>query len=265
MKCIICRPFDGLCDVLSRIYACIEYCEKYDCIMCIDTMTSRGYDFHHYFEFINQNDKIINYSDISSNLDDYHIIEVDKFIHIDNSDHNNISYHHDRGGDHEYALELLKIVKLTKETREFVKSKLKILPEHYDSLHVRNTDILSDWESAFKNISKDVDGRNLLVCSDHQYILDVSDAYFDKSVVYHTTENASVDGRPIHNRRYIRNDEIQSQLLSAIVDLLALGMSDKMHCPIIEYNPKTSHRSGFNHLAEDLTKNKWIVKQLLDR
>jgi hypothetical protein len=134
------------------------------------------------------------------------------------------------------------------------------LDRDYVAIHVRNTDYQTNYESLFNKIYPEVAGKSVLVCSDDAEVIAKAKEFFDASTVLIASEIPHTNQMPLHGERTMKADEDRkAAAINSIVDLCALGLSDKLYF----MNVTAGHPSGFSSLARHLNENKRLVLSLL--
>ncbi|MEM1427888.1 MAG: hypothetical protein AAGG09_00365 [Pseudomonadota bacterium] len=133
--------------------------------------------------------------------------------------------HHDCGGGTE-SVGVLHRIRLKPEIRDEVLARMTHLPKQYVSVHVRSTDLTSDYKRFFELFKDQLADRNVLVCSDNQAVIDHAQAVLTSSAVYTNETRRSTTGEEIHHaHKWDTSDEARRRaaLIELLTDLLALG------------------------------------------
>ena len=77
----------------------------------------------------------------------------------------------------------LRKLRLVPEVAQEIAGALAALGEDYDAVHIRNTDVRTDYLSAFREMFPQVQGRKLLVCSDDLLCREEAKQFFVESEV----------------------------------------------------------------------------------
>jgi len=137
---------------------------------------------------------------------------------------------------------------------------LDVCGDDFDAIHVRNTDIQSDYKELFINARKRLSGRRVLVCSDDSAVIVAAKELLPESSVFTVTTTEATNGSPLHKLGSARSPE-QRRLLNfnMIVDLICLSRSRKL----LIATPKSGSLSGYSALAKALHGRVDVVDQLL--
>ncbi len=282
---LLCRPQGGLNDTLCQIGICWNYAFEFGRTLVIDTRNSGlRAQFSDFFAPRRNSPRLIfNASD--------HVLETlntlscyppelgGKLHRLDLAQLHSLNYvfkhdvsvpltfdfsedyaHdvlvHERWGGGRASYSLLEKIRLSPNLRPVILERIKHLGEGYSALHVRNTDIQTNYKELFQRIAPEVKGKRLLVCSDDAAVVRYARSYFHDSEVLVTSEIPDMGGTPLHGPG---GDKLHA--IDAIVDLIALGRSEKLYFSISEHGLV----SGFTHLAAHLWRNKYVIHALLQQ
>jgi hypothetical protein len=167
--------------------------------------------------------------------------------------------HHLSGGGNE-SLFALTLFTLTPPLQAAVLEALNACGDDFDAIHVRNTDIQSDYEELFSNARQRLSGRRVLVCSDDSTVIAAAKEQLPDSIVFTVTTTEDSSGSPLHKLGSTRSPE-QRRLLNfnMIVDLVCLSKSREL----LIARPKSGQLSGYSALAQGLHRRSDVVHQLL--
>lgn len=176
---------------------------------------------------------------------------------------------HDMGGGGPKSCRFLERVVLAPAIREIVLERLAPLGRGYKAVHVRNTDIQTNFEQLFTRIAPLVEGHTLLVCSDDRQVIERARRFFVSSRVVTVSDIPDRQGAPLHRATDADEAVRFTQALNAVIDLLALGGADTVHYTTDSvYGTETKRQrmpSGFSRLASHLSRNKHAIDALLGR
>lgn len=309
---IFCRPITGLYDILTQIEKCWQYAQKFDRTLVIDTSISGlNCQFWEIFEVIPEcrdveiigpsfelEERTRNYptapsalqgrapvkkEDLAHKLAQDILVKTGESIRINlQQDYQEPKLIYIRRGGGEEAHTLLSKIKLNDDTREEIVSQLKHLPESYIGVHVRNTDVKTNYRKFFRRNLKAFKGQNVLVCSDDQEVIDFAREFLNESVVFTTSVERSKDGSPLHVGQSVV-DRGRSVAVESLTDLVALSQAKQllhtnlnlglgrrpMRIARVLTNIMLRRRplrriSGFTSLALYLQKNERIRKSFID-
>jgi hypothetical protein len=158
------------------------------------------------------------------------------------------------GGSHSFSL--LEKLSISSKIRPIILERISHFGGKYYAVHVRNTDLKTDYKEFFSEISPQLKNKPLLVCSDDLNVIQYARAFFSSSDILVSSEIPDTKGKAIHGD-YSENSKKNS--IDAIVDLIALGKSEKLFFSRVN----AGHTSGFSALAAHLSRNKYVIKSLL--
>lgn len=168
--------------------------------------------------------------------------------------------HYRSGGGQEsfYALNLLT---LTEPVRSAVHQALSKCGNDYDAIHIRNTDIRTDYRTFLSQAARRLSGRRVLVCSDDLAVIRAANEILDASQVFTVTTTEDTGGQPLHNLGVSRNDKDRRRLnTNMLVDLLCLASSREL---LITASQPQCCNSGFSGLAKLLHDHPNLINQLV--
>jgi hypothetical protein len=165
------------------------------------------------------------------------------------------------GGDlGQETISLLYNLQLKQELKNEIISALYPLGRDYDAIHIRNTDMKTDYISFFKQVFPLISGRKLLVCSDDLTCRDVAEKFFKESDVITITDIPDTKGKSLHN---FAGMNIYEKNKSMLTDLFGLSGAKNLFCPSITSGVRAGGKSGFALLAELFRSNPHILNELL--
>lgn len=216
------------------------------------------------------------------------------FGHVETGERLSFDFHRDHpedvlvhvsagGGTASFAL--VNRIRIRTSVRDEILSRLSHLPQDYVSLHIRCTDMTSDYK-AFLRARKDrLAGRDVLVCSDNQAVVDFATHCLSSSTVLSTASRRSRDGRRLHDlsKDDVDKDDNIAATLDALTDLVALArgveidVAQTFHAikgsmkHRLKRNAmralrweKPTHQSGFSRLAQYLCSDKDVLGRFLN-
>ena len=156
---------------------------------------------------------------------------------------------------------LLRRLVFQKSVSEEISARLLELRKHkYLGIHIRNSDIKSDYHEFFNRMKEKFDNQIVLVCSDDSRVIEYAIRNLDKSVVLTSSEIPQLAGQP-YQIPFVNGAEAREKLsMDALVDLVALGESQELFSTLI-INREVVH-SGFSQLAAELCADKSISQEL---
>ncbi len=289
-KYLLCIPHGGLNDTLCQIEYCWQYALKFGRQLIINTQKSglMG-DFSDYFEPIDKNLIIIPAigqdlyvelnslscypNEIQGRLNDYKFgfskeVEnvTDPVTGVQLSFNDEIDYNedvilHEQWGGGSLANNFLHRVTLTDRAIADIESDLDSLPKDYIGIHVRNTDLKTEFKPFFDEIYLKVSGQNILISSDDFGVIQYAQSFFKDSNVFSLSKIPQLNQKPLHLHEYGSKHEKWTAAINAIRDLIFLGNASE----ILFAETIHGHTSGFSRLARYLFENKQLIDQWLKR
>jgi len=214
-RVLLCRPHGGLNDTLDVIEHCWRYAERTNRQLILDmSRSSFCTNFANIFsnKIINDstlfeisgsclqqlNSKTCFPSAIEAKIDSYitRIQLHERLIHLEwrqpvedeSSTNLSISFDKDYPADlvvHEsfrigaLASSLLRRVKFQKKFADEVSDRLKnFVSQKYLGVHIRNSDIKSDYVGFFETMKKQFDNKTVLLCSDDSQVIQYGKRFF---------------------------------------------------------------------------------------
>ena len=163
-------------------------------------------------------------------------------------------------------------VTFNNDIRNHIKDRLKKLGNDYQAIHVRNTDLLSDYKSYFTCIENKITSDMLLLCSDDNRVLEYGCRYFKNKKIIAEPQPVKVSNAALHinqtdnynlsppfsRNRYLLNRKLFS-------DLICLAQAKDIFSPtLIDSRTLSSNSSGFTRLVKKLHTHKDIVSRLMN-
>jgi len=166
--------------------------------------------------------------------------------------------HHRPGDGPEFALYALSKLKLQRSIATEFLRRYRNLGDHYNAIHIRNTDVTTNYISAFSEL-KGLAIEKLFIATDSAAVLRGAKIIFGEKV-FSYSDIPDLNNQPLHINIDQKSSFLRYQ--DAICDLLLLGLSSKLY--IFKVNPGMRKiYSGFSELALLLNQNKSIVYNLL--
>jgi hypothetical protein len=283
-KIVFCRMRGGLADGLGQVQICYEYAKKYNRRLYIDGQRgSLSDNLSNYFlapdgvylgvpkqeEFLScypkcLKDDIIDYktqydlnlghvhasSGVSINFDLLKSYYEDVLVREHNTNNPN-------------AFKVFEWLRLNEKVKLHIVDILDKLGE-YDAIHVRNTDLKTDYKTFFKNIKDKLVDKAVLCTDDLQCQLYAKSFFGNK--LHIVTDIPDIAGKPIHY--YPTTDKFATNL-ATITDLFILASAKNLFfttiLPNIHYSftLKGTMTSGFSRLAKSLHERQDLVKKIL--
>ena len=288
---ILARPRGGLNDTLCQIEKCWRFAEKTGRELVIDTKDSGLLlDFHEVFEVRDQGSKVIPRRlseelveelnklsafppDVQGNVSAYDKFkdEHDEFYTLPSRQPLKFSLKRDisedvvvyegMGGgiDSFCALERLAFSPWLART---IIDSLRQLPEHYSSVHVRHSDMQTEYRPLLSHVRrKNVGKLPVFVASDHDQILREARVMFGEGMVLGLPSLSERIGAPLHlPSPGLSEEQRRIRTIEALSELFALGGADTLY--FTEVSNRTGV-SGFSRLAAHLAKKPSLRRTLL--
>ena len=297
---VFCRPRGGFNDNLNQLQICADYCKKYDRTLIISEKWGSFFNWSTCLTIPHPTqlpESSVNYLKFTTELDAElaalscytagppvkwcehdikKLLAVDKdlltrkhtinppAITFDMSQdytENILVYTQSGGGPRSHTA-----IKNFKAVPELATKLHDLREKHpdYISVHVRNTDYVSNYSCFLEEIKEKHPTDSILLCTDdyncHQAALDI----FGNSLFFVSSIPQNKEGCGIHYYTAWDYGELEA---STLIDLLMLGHGRIFYkCPIAGTYSKSDKYcptfSGFSNLAEYLNKNKQVLLAL---
>ena len=169
---------------------------------------------------------------------------------------------HENFGGGKRSIEMLGFLSLRESVADEISRRLEVLPTNYASIHVRNTDLQSDYEPFLVSIAPKIAGRDVLLCSDDDKVFASALRLFGAEKTINLRRVGGFDGRPLHSLGDSVDDATKfSIVLDALTDLMAMAFSQSVYLT----TSTDGHQSGFGRLGQLLNSDKPLAMQLLRR
>lgn len=279
-KILLCRPIGGLNDMLTQIQECREYAIKSNRRLWVDASRSGFHDcLSNYFEphkdfsfgspngsFLANNSVFPRFLDGKLNsYGSFYDTSVKKVVDEEtgypltfdfNSYYSESILLHEQQGGRPVAIRTLAVLQLKPVIRRKIKDIIDNLGE-YDAIHVRNTDLTTDYRRFFENVNDAIRER-VVVCTDDLQCMNYSEYFWgDKLSVVHSIPDTG--GKPLHRTKFSRSDRYTVNV-DVVTDLLVLASARTFY----KCRTNEGRVSGFAKLVESLRSNPKIIKKLLN-
>ena len=286
---LLCIPHGGLNDTLCQIEACWRYAKKFNRTLVIDTRQSGLLgEFAHFFSLKQPNDRVLEAlgSELMERLNQltcfpdalaghigcyttgyskelrqrYHV-GSDQILSFDFSlDYSQALLVHEQAGGGSLANDFVHHIQLSPRLNAEIRLSLGRLSNEYVGVHVRNTDLHTDYKQFFSSIYERVLGKTVLLCSDDVNVIEYGRKFFDHSKVVSLSNIPNLNSSPLHLYSYGDEQSRTQATTDAIRDLVLLGNASEL------YTTETEHGfiSGYGRLASYLFNNKSIINDWLD-
>lgn len=280
---LLCRPQGGLNDTLCQIEKCWKYAWRTNRLLIVDTRNSGlACGFSEFFELRKKSSRVIfdaneETLEFLNELTCYpvelrgklHIMDMALFtppnfvlksnpsipLSFDFSkEYQHAVLVHEQCGGGRLSLDLLEKIRISRALRPIILDRISHLHGKYCAVHVRNTDLKTDYKEFFGRILPEIQGKRLLVCSDDATVIEYARRFSHSLEILTSSEIPDTRGRALH---YF--GDRKKNAVDAIVDLIALGKSEKLYFTV----HAGGILSGFSRLAEHLFRNKYVIQNLL--
>lgn len=280
-KFILCRPRGGLNDTLCQIQRCREYAIRSGRSLWVDSTRSGFQDcLSNYFE----EPVDFHFGSPASAIP----VDATCYPHVLTNQYESYKYKwafpplepgfvesksgvpitfnfnklyseellvHEQSGGGRYSIRMLECLSMRSDLRKYIRDTIVSLGI-YDAIHVRNTDLKTDYKEFFNRIHKEVRGK-VVLCTDDRVCQEYAKTFFGKRLfVLHDLPNT--EGKSLHESDMgtsLRREINRRTLL----DLFVLASSNVLHTQRTE----SSVFSGFSFLAKSLHQDKRLCNRIL--
>jgi hypothetical protein len=136
-----------------------------------------------------------------------------------------------------------------------IKNRIRDLPSKYVGIHVRNTDVKTNYREFFSSIKSIVDGEYLLLVTDSHEVIEYANSFFNSKILT-VSKIPDLQGLSLHHNPMYTSWQSN---IDCFADLIALSGSRSIILP----SPTIGYPSGFAKLAIDLMMRPCLVNDLL--
>ena len=164
--------------------------------------------------------------------------------------------HTGRGGG--FGFDLLRRLRLVDSVRAKVSGRLSSLPNRFDAIQVRNTDIKSNVESLLRKADLSSSKYPLLICSDDEELISfIQNALSGVRQVFVLRKmRVGIQNTPLH---YDSSIPVNERNIDLISDLIAMAMASRLFVAA----PRTGAISGFPRLVKALHSHPEVALRLM--
>ncbi|MEM9027062.1 MAG: nodulation protein NodZ [Pseudomonadota bacterium] len=284
---VLCRPRGGLNDTLCQLAACWLYAEKFERTLVIDTTTSwMKRPLHTYFRITHSACPVIGELDdetlsklntlscypreVAGVLDEYIPVcrgaegvfdkKTDVQLTFDfTRDYQEDVVLHERYGGGALSLDCLTRIAFQPDISKHVMSRVDQLPRNRVGVHVRHTDIQTDYMSFFDRVKSMAGDDELLICSDNYSVVGAARDVLGEHRVVCSSIPPNLGGEAIHQFQDITHSDKHQLNLDMLTDLFALSLCSKLHIARLT----SGGVSGFSRLAWMLHMNPKVRNQVI--
>lgn len=281
---LLCRPHGGLNDILSQVHKTLIHALQYKRQLIIDTHANGFHDdFCQYFETARSFPSIqlrLSSEDLNrlnqqscfpsslrarvdnctlkyvESLSNYEVATSGERPQIGSTDRTEQLVIHDHSGGGR-GCQALPYLKFTAQVSDEITTKILSLPQGYEAIHVRYSDVPFNYSPFLQVLREALKGRSVVVCTDSFEVLKACKEQLKDSAVY-SLGNPPKTSQKIHDNPGVTN---QTTNTNALVDLLTLALAKKIYFP----SGQGVYPSGFSIFAADLSNRNDLKRQLLGR
>jgi len=272
--------------MLSQIQLCIEYAARFRAVVVVNATRSGFRDeFSRYFRtlapepFLILDDHYLDrlllgnddciprelcsraYSYVSAFEEQsnyYDVFTGVKLTFAKNQNHRAKLLIHEQCGGGSRGWKVLDLLMFQPQIRDQILKRLSSLPKNYTCIHIRNSDVSTDYQTFIHLVKPYLCDKEVLVCTDSYDAQMYARSVLSDSNVFSLAQISHVDaGSPLHDRPGFTDISTNIDLL---VDLMAMALSRAM----ILANPPLGYPSGFSTLARNLMQRPQIICNLLN-
>ena len=162
------------------------------------------------------------------------------------------------------SFSILKHLKFTSRFKKIINNEIAKLPHYYFAIHIRNTDMKTNYQEFVQTIKDKVADKTLVICTDDQKVAEFILSEMPNTNIITTPTLERAEGYPLHKTYHsgIKLIESKAEMFTSIrdtlIDLSILAMSDKLfftkNC--------NGNFSGFSLLANYLHSNPKLMDKL---
>lgn len=297
---LLCRPRGGLSDSLSLIERCRLYCESTGRTLVVDGVRSNfARDFSKVFEVIDDSavrlapdrgqlrmfdSMTCRPAEVSGRLRTYEVnvytkdgmnplewrmpldsrsgvvLQVPLSVEpVQQFSEDVLLVEAHAGGD--LGVDFLGRCRVVPRVARRIRARLASIAERgYVGIHVRNSDLRSNWREFLRDQETALAGRMVVVCSDDAEVLRSAATMLGRSRVVTPSRVPTTGGVP-YQASFVRRRLHRKLAIDTLTDLLALAGADEVLCPpVVNRNDPSS---SFTRLARAVGQTPGLCEQLL--
>ncbi|TPW27859.1 hypothetical protein FJU08_19220 [Martelella alba] len=286
---LLCRPHGGLNDMLVQIELCRAYAASHARVLVVD-MNRSGWkdDFQRYFEplpgfgpvgrawsmdmarhLAEINDVVP--AEIGGRIRDYQFSQAGTVFLLAGSDirlsfdfsvkHDARLLVHEQCGGGLESIDFLRHVRFTSEAANAILRRIIPLGADYDAIHVRHTDMKTDYQGFLKRIAPALAGRRVLLCTDSHAVQQEAPGLLAGCAEVLTL--GAVPDTGDLGLHYHNEGDVFERNLGSLADLVALACSNSLYFTSVRDGDNTARVSGFSLLAEGLHHQPKMIRALM--
>lgn len=287
---VLCRPQGGLTDMLNQVEKCCRYADAFGRTVIVETDNRLSRHFRVAFSrfFVTRQANLLLSNPFSEEeLDRADVVprflkgrvstyqsrwveerlamcelQTGQPVSFDfEKDHPQpLLIHGQCGGGPDSVFALLRI-RLHDVVTDALVKRLKAIPRGYHAIHIRNTDMATDYRPALAEL-RERNIPHLFLATDNAEVLAVAREMLTGTTVHSFSQLPDNGGQPLHynppaNVAAVRNAD-------SILDLVMLALARELTLVKVSNN-KYDEYSGFSRFAYALKTNKPVLKSFLDR
>jgi hypothetical protein len=291
LKYVLCRPQGGLNDMLCQIVRTCVYGQRFGRKVIIDTAYENSSAFRDKFSryFVSKFDALIfnptqimpalNYLSVYPrelqdrlqhykadwfNDGDYLVEDETKGVKLtfdfERDYEEQLIVHHSAGGG-KVSFEIPKFLHVHKDIVDLLEQRLLMIGPNYDAIHIRHTDIETEYASMLEKLKRDTPER-LFVATDNVNVLNNFRTTLGSDRVFSFTEMLSTGTDPIHRQHDLNDTQRFRSNADAIVDLLTLAFAKKLI--LLETTLRPGKYSGYGLLAQHFHEDREALRSFLN-
>ncbi len=279
-RILFCRPRGGLNDTLNQIHKCKVYSDRFNRELWVDASRSGLQDsLCNYFEPAKHfkfgvpiassselrtcypdciSKGYINYRSIYASSANYVEAESRGPLTFDfNADYSHNILVHEQCGGGSSAIKVLRLLRLKEEIGSMINDVISSLGD-YDAVHVRNTDLTTDFRAFFFDIESKAIGKVVLCTDDNRCQQYAREFWGDRLILIHDVP--ATGGRSLHESKLFGVNKF-SLNVDSILDLFILACCRNL------YSRSTNEGvlSGFAILAKNLREQPRVIRKNLNQ
>ena len=162
------------------------------------------------------------------------------------------------------SFSILKHLKFTSRFKKIINNEIAKLPPYYVAIHIRNTDMKTNYQEYIQTIKYKVSDKTLVICTDDKKVVEFILSEMPNTNIITTPTLERAKGHPLHmtHQAGIKLIESKAEMFTSIcdtlIDLSILAMSNQFfftkNC--------NGNFSGFSLLANYLHSNPKLIDKL---
>jgi hypothetical protein len=284
-KYILCRPEGGINDVFCQIQNCFQYAISHQRILLVDTHSTGFHEpIGNYFiskaenlVFLKENEADIYfqkatsiYPSLTGSILGYKPVYKESHNFCNELDGKTLSFDFQKGYEHQLLLHhacgggtssnsLFNYLTLSDVLKEKIVSLFLKIPKPYCSIHIRNTDLKTNYKEIFRN---PFSFKHIFLATDSKETLEYAKTECYEHKIFNFSTKLSSNDIPIHMHSINNPNSLDRSTINteAFIDLFLLGLGQQF----VALPTQQGYYSGFTLLANFLFQNKKLLYQLLE-